>query len=200
MGVTRKLKRQSASKGRTLDYGMVPPLAHAATQPAPPSDSPSPPLVVPPSAPVPAMADDSRRRRAVTPPPEHTTGVRGRYATPVDELLVDRVGPIPASKPPVKRAVKATIRGSGSNRPAIGSVEEVGASSARPPVIGKTPRLAKRGPEIEGAPIDSREAYLLAQIDGTLTIDDLADLVGATPDDTRKMVERLSRLGLVHLS
>src|SRR4051794_32984378 len=125
MGVTRKLKRQQQpSKGRTLDYGMVPPLAHAATQPAPASDSPPPPLVVPPSAAVPAMTDEARRRRSVKPPPsappEQTTGVRGRYATPIDELLVDRVGPIPASKPPVKRAPKATFRGSGSSRPAIG--------------------------------------------------------------------------------
>jgi hypothetical protein len=112
----------------------------------------------------------------------------------MDDLLVDRVGPLPASRPPVKRSGKPAA---GSSRPALG-VESVGASSARPP-LGRTPRLAKRGPDVANAPLDSREAYLLSQIDGRLTIEDLADLTGSPADEVGKMVERLSRLGLVHL-
>lgn len=63
----------------------------------------------------------------------------------------------------------------------------------------QAPRLAKGKKDLASAPIDPKAAFLLSQIDGTLTVDDLADLTGMAREDVVAICERMARLGLVLL-
>ncbi len=55
----------------------------------------------------------------------------------------------------------------------------------------------RRGADVAKAPLDPREAFLLTRIDGSLTVEELADLVDLTTKDALGIVRKLARLGLV---
>jgi hypothetical protein len=61
----------------------------------------------------------------------------------------------------------------------------------------QTPHLAEGGPELTSVSIEPRGAFLLTRIDGQLTVDDLADMLGMEQRDVLAHLERLESLGLV---
>jgi hypothetical protein len=64
-------------------------------------------------------------------------------------------------------------------------------------VTASTKPRMQRGADIAKAPLDPREAFVLSRVDGELTIEDIADLVGLGMKDALGIVRKLARLGLV---
>lgn len=62
--------------------------------------------------------------------------------------------------------------------------------------IGVHPRIADVS-KIDSAPLEPREAFVLQLIDGTLSLSDLVDIAGLSPEEIERIVARLTRLGLV---
>jgi hypothetical protein len=59
------------------------------------------------------------------------------------------------------------------------------------------PRLARAKLDVSKAPLDSQSAYLLSLIDGTTTVEGLADITGIPAERITQILERLERLGFV---
>lgn len=59
------------------------------------------------------------------------------------------------------------------------------------------PRLGKAS--LDGAKIAPKDAFLLSRIDGTSSVDELADLTGMDASDVKERLERMAKLGLVKL-
>jgi hypothetical protein len=103
-----------------------------------------------------------------------------------------------SSKPPASGP--SSKKPSGSPRPSPVRVDQVGgtamkiASRGRPSSV---PRLAKAKLDASKAPLDSQSAYVLSLIDGTTTVDGLADITGIPESAVTQILERLERLGFV---
>jgi hypothetical protein len=104
------------------------------------------------------------------------------------------------SKPPQSGTAKKQQQASGTPRPSPVRVDQVGgyamkiASRGRPSSV---PRLAKSKLDAAKAPLDSQSAYVLSLIDGTTTLEGLADITGIPADRVTQIIERLERLGFV---
>jgi hypothetical protein len=148
------------------------------TMPARPRASSAPPPLVCPSPLPPKLAEqpgqldeaELRRRMTTAPPPEQA-----------------REGAEAAPRSTARRSKRASLR-----------VDDVGTAglglSAK-----QTPRLAKGRRDLAQAPIDPKAAFVLSQIDGRVTVDDLADLTAMSRDDVLAILQRCVRLGLVLL-
>jgi hypothetical protein len=65
-------------------------------------------------------------------------------------------------------------------------------------VTAKTkPRVARGDPA--KAPLEPREAFLLSRVDGELTVEDLADLLGLSASEALTMVRKLVTLSLLEI-
>jgi hypothetical protein len=96
--------------------------------------------------------------------------------------------PRPAASPPA-----GTTR-----RPASIRVADVGGAAAAMAagLAAPRPTLAARNPT---ARLETREAWVLSLVDGTLGVDDLADVTGITRKDIVNILERLQDLEYVRL-
>lgn len=102
-----------------------------------------------------------------------------------------------SSKPPASGPTK---KQSGSPRPNPVRVDDVGGAAMKIASRGRpssAPRLAKAKLDASKAPLDSQSAYVLSLIDGTTTIDGLADITGIPEDRITQIIDRLQRLGFV---
>jgi hypothetical protein len=59
------------------------------------------------------------------------------------------------------------------------------------------PRLARSRKELETAPIDHREAFVLSLIDGKTTVQSLVDVAALPEKDVLAILARLRRLGII---
>jgi hypothetical protein len=145
------------------------------TMPARPMTSSAPPPLVCPSplppklADQPGQLDEAELRRRMT------------TAPPPEEKAET------APRSTARRSKRASLR-----------VDDVGTAglglSAK-----QTPRLAKGRRDLASAPIDPKAAFVLSQIDGRVTVDDLADLTAMPREDVLAILQRCVRLGLVLL-
>lgn len=141
------------------------------------SSSPSPSQKPPVSAPLSGSSPPSQRKR--TPPPVQSSMPGPRKRTP----------PPPAS---------------GGQGPRGFRDEEIGTSAALSEIAAgisrrAVPRLVRSRDELAAAPINHREGFLLAHVDGSTTVQGLIDISGMTEDEVMAIVGRLRRLGIVQL-
>ncbi len=61
------------------------------------------------------------------------------------------------------------------------------------------PTLLKSRDELAGAPIDSRDAFVLSLVDGKMSISAIVDMAGMPPGDVAAILDRLARLGILSL-
>lgn len=102
-----------------------------------------------------------------------------------------------SSKPPASGPAK---KQSGTPRPNPVRVDDVGGTAMKIASRGRpssAPRLAKGKLDASKAPLDSQSAYILSLIDGTTTVDGLADITGISVERVTQIVDRLQRLGFV---
>ncbi len=151
------------------------PLATRDTLPAPPS---APPSILAPESPT------GTRRRA-------TLGIEA--LAPARAEAIDGMPPISISEtPPAPKSNPGERR----KREAV-RVDEVhskritirGAAESRPRVVD-TKRIAR-------APLESRDAFVIQLIDGTMTMSELSDASGIPEGELEGIVARLIRLGIV---
>jgi hypothetical protein len=104
----------------------------------------------------------------------------------------------PSSKPPASGPTSK--KPSASPRPSPVRVDQVGGAAMKIASRGRpssAPRLAKAKLDASKAPLDSQSAYVLSLIDGTTTVDGLADITGISESAIVQIIERLERLGFV---
>lgn len=63
-----------------------------------------------------------------------------------------------------------------------------------------TPRMLVSMRDISKYPIDPRAAFLLGYVDGSLAVEEIADLCGMPTADASELVDRLQRLGVLALA
>lgn len=134
-------------------------------------------------------------------PPESVTGTRRRVTLGIEGLAPDRPETIEGMPRITVDKMPVVTSGSGERRKREPRealrVDEVrapkislrGAAESRPRVVDK-----KR---ITRAPLESRDAFVIQMIDGTLTMSELADACGIAEPDLDRIVARLVRLGIV---
>lgn len=169
----------------------------------PPAPVPSRPA---PSRPAPARSTSSlppvshRSQRPIEGRPVRTStkppasGGRGR---PSQRAPRASLAPPAASSPP-----PATLRPR-SQRTSI-RVDDLGdgvgqVTAAVDVAARQVPRLLKSKDEIAAAPIDHRAGFLLAHIDGTMSVQGLVDIASMPEQEVHEILERLRRLGIVAL-
>jgi hypothetical protein len=153
-----------------------------------------PPVTCPsPSPPATEATTDTRRRILSDSPPKEAPRSTGRRAITVEHDR-DSARPKAQQSSPPSRKDSMPVR-----RPSI-RVDQVGARAGSYAISARhAPRLAKGKKDLASAPIDPKAAFLLSQIDGTMTVDDLADLTGMAREDVVAICERMARLGLLLL-
>jgi hypothetical protein len=165
------------------------PLSMRDTLPAPAVDGAVPVSAPPPSAPFtmqPETATGTRRRATLgieSLDPNRPDTIEG-----MPKITLDAIPVAPKSSPSERkrREVREALR-----------VDEVraqkitlrGAAESRPRVVD-TKRIAR-------APIESRDAFVIQLIDGTLTMTELSDASGIAEPELDRIVARLIRLGIV---
>lgn len=137
---------------------------------------------------------------------EGTEEPRATMKLPVAGRAARTTLPIPGDVEPLvegrERApssVPASGRRAKGERAAI-AVDDVGDAAVRlgssPPMAAR-PKVVKTRRELEGAPLDPREAFLLSLVDGKMTVSSLVDVSGFAEADVLSMLARLRRLGIV---
>lgn len=61
------------------------------------------------------------------------------------------------------------------------------------------PKLLKSRRELEAAPIDHRDAFILSFVDGHTSVDGIVDMAGMADLDVHGILDRLARLGILQL-
>ena len=123
------------------------------------------------------------------------------HRPPASGKPVSRKGRGNSLAPPRKaEAASAATVTARSKRPSIredhvGTVKPGSASGAS----ARVPKVLKSKAEIAEAPIDHRAGFLLAHIDGTITVQALVDIAGMPEEDVHEILERLRRLGIIAL-
>ncbi|WP_146653422.1 hypothetical protein [Labilithrix luteola] len=113
-----------------------------------------------------------------------------------------RTPPPVQSSPPSQRKRTPAPGGTGGARGFRD--EEIGTSAALAEIAAgisrrAIPRLVRSRDELAAAPINHREGFLLAHVDGSTTVQGLIDVSGMTEDEVMAIVGRLRRLGIVQL-
>jgi hypothetical protein len=100
----------------------------------------------------------------------------------------------PSEPPPA--SAKTAKRRRFSQRPPSIRVDDVGATAASMSADLGIPRptLAARRPT---GKLETREAWVLSLVDGTMTIEDIADVTGIVRADVKTIVTHLADLGYV---
>lgn len=191
-------KRRSTRQGIGRGSGVVSrdgdaddgrPLSMRDTLPAPPAETAPPASAPPVSAPFTMQPESSTgTRRRVTLGIEALVPDRPDTIEGMPKITVDRLPAPPKSSPSERRKREARepvrvdeIRGQ--------KITLRGAAEARPRVID-TKNIAR-------APLESRDAFVIQLIDGTLTMTELSDATGIAEAELDKIVARLIRLGIV---
>jgi hypothetical protein len=129
-------------------------------------------------------------------PPEPTTDGRGRYAS-IPEAAEEEIR-IPQTEPrATKTALNAQKPKQVSHPPRERTSQQPRGAAVARMTKRKCPRLAKT--DLASASIAPRDAFILSRIDGTLTVEELADLTGLRESDVTEALQRMARLGLVLL-
>ena len=69
----------------------------------------------------------------------------------------------------------------------------------QPPTPVAAPRLLKTRAELAAAPIDHRDAFVLSLLDGKTSVQGVVDLAAMPDGEVLGILERLAKLGIVHL-
>lgn len=129
--------------------------------------------------------------------PESGTGTRRRLTLGIEGLAPERQGTKEGmSAVAIETTPSSSKSGERRKREAL-RVDEVraqkvtlrGAAESRPRVVDRK-RVAR-------APLESRDAFVIQMIDGTMTMSELADASGIAEADLDQIVARLIRLGIV---
>jgi len=103
----------------------------------------------------------------------------------------------PATNPPPSarktRSARPSIREDDVGRAAVG----LGKTSAS--VAERVPRVVRARADLASAPIGPREAFLLALVDGSTSVQGLVDVAAMPEAEVVQILERLRRLGIVTL-
>jgi hypothetical protein len=152
------------------------------------------------------------KRRTLTSPGLGDSGLRVRYETPsgpppnsssrVRERTDDTTPPASAEEGRAPASVsKLSTRRPRSSRGAV-RVDDVGdvavaiASKAMPSFA---PKLLKTGGELTSAPLDSRDAFVISLIDGTMSMQAIVDISGMPRAEMAAILDRLVQLGIIAL-
>ena len=111
------------------------------------------------------------------------------------------------SLPPVDvetRADKISTRRPRTSRPPprvddVGDVAVAIAGKHSRAVAVAAPRLLKTRAELVAAPIDHRDAFVLSLLDGKTSVQGVVDLAAMPDGEVLGILERLAKLGIVHL-
>lgn len=137
-----------------------------------------------------------------TPPPATRTSAspRGRYSSsqPDDDEFDASPSPPPSAPSSPSSSNKRGQRA--SREPlrvdAVGSTKMIAPHAA---ALSSKPRLVDRQ-RVSEAPLSTREAFVLALVDGGLTVRDLVDAASMPEREVSAILARLVNLGLVSLS
>ena len=66
-------------------------------------------------------------------------------------------------------------------------------------LLGTVPRVVRSKEELDRAPIEHRDCYVLALLDGRTSVRGLVEIAGMAHDDVLRVLRRLRRLGLIVL-
>jgi hypothetical protein len=164
------------------------------------SRSSAPPAVVCPSPLPPKISEadavELRRQMSTAPPPE--SDGKGKDRKPKSNGRRSVRPQVPAI--PTTPTVQIKSAGGGPARSKRPSLREDDVGTIGITISAKQiPRLVKGRKDLSSAPIDPKAAFLLSQVDGMLTVDDLSDLTALPRDEVLTILQRMVRLGLVLL-
>jgi hypothetical protein len=148
------------------------------------------------------------KRRTLTRPGLGDSGLRPKHAVPA----------VPATIPPTSgvretedteevRAEKISGRRPRTSRPPV-RVDDVGAAAvalaSKQARLGRnsiaaSPKLLKTRRELERAPINHRDAFVLSLIDGKTSLQGVIDLAAMPDGEVLAILQRLAGLGIVSL-
>ncbi len=129
------------------------------------------------------------RNRATTAPALERASTSGAHRAALTTIPAGR----PADEPPATRRPRAAVR-----EDRVG--EAVALSRDGRALLRKVvPRVVRSQRECADAPLDHREGFLLAHIDGVTSIEGLIDICGLPEQDVLTLIQRLRRLRIVTL-
>ena len=67
-------------------------------------------------------------------------------------------------------------------------------------LLRSVPRVVRSRDELDDAPIEHRDCYILALLDGETSVKGLVDIAGMEPDDVLRILQRLRRLSLIRMT
>lgn len=133
-------------------------------------------------------------KRATTMPALHRA-----TAAPSRKRATTVPAPEPAETAPPPRSAESSRRPRASIREDhVG--DSVPTSDAAHQLLRRTvPRVLRSPRELAAAPLDHREGFLLAHIDGKTSVQALIDISGMPDEDLLKLLQRLRRLAIITL-
>jgi hypothetical protein len=134
--------------------------------------------------------DEPEGSAATIPAPPLSEGERATANTPP---VVQTAPPVPASSPP---STDAPRRRSARRALRVDDVGQAAVALAARSSGSARPRALLRG-SISDAPLEPREAFVLALVDGQTSVDTIADATGASVAEVVAVLERLARLKIV---
>jgi len=137
----------------------------------------------------PGLGDSGLRARQTVPTVPPTSGVRERDAS------LDSSSETRSSRPP--RTSRAPVRVDDVGEAAVALATKHGRMSRA--VVGAAPALLRTRRQLEDAPINHRDAFVLSLIDGKTSVQGVVDLAAMPDGEVLTILERLAALGIVSL-
>jgi hypothetical protein len=114
-------------------------------------------------------------------------------STVVPRLPLSDTTPTPLLPPPGPRPARHSIAPDDVSVPLL----EDGALGL---LLQTLPRVIRSKDDVARAPLEHRDWYVLALLDGQTSVQGIVDISGMEPDDVLRILQRLRRLGLITLT
>jgi hypothetical protein len=114
------------------------------------------------------------------------------HSTIVPRLPPSETTPTPLLPPPGPQPARRSI----SPDDVLVPLPEDGALGL---LLETVPRIIRSKDELSRAPIEHRDWYVLALLDGQTSVQGIVDISGMDPDDVLRILQRLRRLALITL-
>ena len=114
------------------------------------------------------------------------------HSTIVPRRSPSETTPTPLLPPPGPQAARPSI-------PPAAVPVVVPEDGALDLLLQTVPRIARAKQELACAPLEHRDWYVLALLDGRTSVQGIVDISGMEPDDVLRILQRLRRLALITL-
>lgn len=137
----------------------------------------------------PGLGDSGLRAKQTVPTVPPTSGVRDREASP--DSRGDRI----STRRP--RSSRPPVRVDEVGDAAVAIAAKHGRASRN--LLPSAPTLLKTRRELENAPINHRDAFVLSLVDGKTSVQGVVDLAAMPDGEALAILDRLAALGIVSL-